>query len=46
MMHGLVPDSAIVGTAKRMNHKPRKMGKKEGTAVSIFSLIGAIFSIL
>lgn len=45
MMHGMVPDSAVVGTVKRMNRKPRrKMGKNENTAVSVFALIAAILS--
>lgn len=50
MMHGLVHDSVVVGTAKRVahagHHKPRRrMGKKENTAVSILSLIGALLSL-
>lgn len=43
MMHGLVPDSAVVGTAKRMARTSRKPRRKQNDAVTAATGIFAIF---
>ena len=44
MMKGMLPDSAVVGTAKRMNRKPRrKQTTQEGAALGFLTVLFAIF---
>lgn len=42
-VHGLLPNSAVVGTAKRMNRKPRRKDSVEESG--ILAVLTALFAI-
>lgn len=45
MMKGMLPDSAIVGTAKRMNRAPRRRAKQTTSEGSVLGILTALFAI-
>lgn len=45
MMKGMLPDSAIVGTAKRMNRAPKRRQKQTAQEGGVLAILTALFAI-